>query len=50
MSDLMFDIRYQGFNSDWVDGLNPNKKIYKENKSNDSQVWFNLGYIMYLEF
>ena len=50
MSDLMFDVRYQGFNSDWVDGLNPNKNIYKENKSNDSQVIFNLGYIYYLEF
>lgn len=50
MSDLMFDIRYQGFSSDWVDGLNPNKSIYKENKTNDSQVWFNAGYIMYLEF
>lgn len=50
MSDLMFDIRYQGFNSDWVDGLNPNKDRYKENKSNDSQVWFNVGYIYYLEF
>ncbi|MEO8533977.1 MAG: glutamate dehydrogenase [Flavobacterium sp.] len=50
MSDLMFDIRYQGFSSDWVDGLNPNKDIYKENKSNDSQVWFNVGYIYYLDF
>jgi hypothetical protein len=50
LSDLMFDIRYQGFNSDWVDGLNPNKDLYKENKSNDSQVWFNVGYIYYLEF
>lgn len=50
LSDLMFDIRYQGFNSDWVDGLNPNKNIYKENTSNDSQVWFNVGYIYYLQF
>jgi hypothetical protein len=50
MSDLMFEARYQGFNSDWVDGLNPNKDLYKENKSNDSQVWFNVGYIFYLEF
>ena len=50
MSDLMFEIRYQGYASDWVDGLNPNKDIYKENKSNDSQVWFNAGYIYYLEF
>ena len=50
MSDLMFEVRFQGFSSDWVDGLNPNKDIYKENKSKDSQVWFNLGYIYYLEF
>ncbi|WP_166921164.1 THC0290_0291 family protein [Flavobacterium poyangense] len=47
MSDLMLDIRYQGFSSDWVDGLNPNKNRYKENKSNDSQVWLNVGYIYY---
>ncbi|MFH6993277.1 THC0290_0291 family protein [Flavobacterium sp. FlaQc-48] len=50
MSDLMFEVRYQGYNSDWVDGLNPNKDLYKENKRNDSQVWFNAGYIYYLEF
>nr|WP_244911922.1 glutamate dehydrogenase [Flavobacterium araucananum] len=50
MSDLMFEVRYQGYSSDWVDGLNPNKDLYKENKSNDSQVWFNAGYIYYLEF
>ncbi|SHL79739.1 THC0290_0291 family protein [Flavobacterium chilense] len=50
MSDLMFEVRYQGFSSDWVDGLNPNKDLYKENKTNDSQVWFNAGYIYYLEF
>lgn len=50
MSDLMFEARYQGFNSDWIDGLNPNKDLYKENKSNDSQVWFNVGYIYYLEW
>lgn len=50
MNDLMFEVRYQGFSSDWVDGLNPNKDLYKENKSNDSQVWFNFGYVYYLEF
>ncbi|MFB9077728.1 glutamate dehydrogenase [Flavobacterium procerum] len=50
MSDLMFETRFQMFNSDWIDGLNPNKDIYKENKSNDWQVWFNFGYIYYLEF
>ncbi|WP_374174258.1 glutamate dehydrogenase [Flavobacterium tructae] len=48
MSDLMVEGRFQAFSSDWVDGLNPNKKIYKENKSNDAQIWFNIGYIQYL--
>ncbi|PWB25380.1 THC0290_0291 family protein [Flavobacterium sp. HTF] len=50
MSDLMLDVRYQGFASDWIDGININKDIYKENKSNDSQVLLNVGYIFYLEF
>lgn len=50
MSDLMFEARFQSFNSDWVDGLNPNKDLFKENKANDWQVWFNVGYIYYLEF
>lgn len=50
MHDLMIEARYQIFNSDWIDGLNPNKDLYKENKVNDSQVWINIGYIYYLEF
>lgn len=50
MGDLLVDMRFQHFTSDWVDGLNPNKKIYKENKANDWMVWFNIGYIHYLEF
>jgi opacity protein-like surface antigen len=50
MSDLMFETRFQMYNSDWIDGLNPNKDLYKENKSNDWQVWFNFGYIIYLEY
>lgn len=50
MSDLMFETKFQMYNSDWIDGLNPNKDLYKENKSNDWQVWFNFGYIHYLEF
>ena len=50
MNDLMFEVRYQGFASDWIDGLNPNRNIYTENKSYDSQVWFNFGYVYYLEF
>lgn len=49
MSDLLVDMRFQYFTSDWVDGLNPNKQIYKENKANDWMVWFNIGYIQYLD-
>ncbi|TRX40450.1 THC0290_0291 family protein [Flavobacterium restrictum] len=49
MQDLMVDMRFQYFFSNWVDGLNPNPNIYKENKTNDWLVWFNVGYIYYLE-
>jgi outer membrane protein W len=50
MSDLVLDLRLQYFNSDWVDGLNPNPKIYTENQSNDWLTFIGLGYIHYLEF
>lgn len=50
LHDLMVEARFQMFNSDWVDGLNPNKEIYTENKNNDGQFWINVGYIYYLEF
>lgn len=49
LSDLMIDLRAQYFFSNWVDGLNPNPDIYKENKANDWLVWFNVGYIYYLQ-
>jgi hypothetical protein len=49
LSDLMVDLRFQYFFSNWVDGLNPNPTIYKENKANDWLVWFNFGYIYYLQ-
>ena len=48
LSDIMVDLRFQYYFSDWVDGLNPNPTIYKENKANDWLVWFNVGYIYYL--
>lgn len=48
-SDLMLDIRVQHYFSDWVDGLNPNPSRYPENKANDWLVWFNVGYIYYVE-
>lgn len=49
LSDLMVDLRFQYYFSDWVDGLNPNRDFYKENKSNDWSVWLNVGYIYYLQ-
>ncbi|MFZ4105254.1 THC0290_0291 family protein [Flavobacterium sp.] len=44
---LFTELRAQYFFSDWADGLNPNKAIYSENKSNDWCVGLNLGYIYY---
>jgi hypothetical protein len=49
LSDLMIEARLQYFGSDWVDGLNPNKEIYTENKYNDWQAWLTFGYIFYLD-
>ena len=49
LSDLMVDFRLQYYFSDWVDGLNPNRTQFKENKANDWLVWFNVGYIYYLQ-
>ena len=49
LSDLMMEARLQYFDSDWVDGLNPNKDIFTENKYNDWQVWLTFGYIFYLD-
>lgn len=49
LSDLMIDLRWQYYFSNWVDGLNPDPTIYKENKSNDWNVWLNFGYIYYLD-
>jgi hypothetical protein len=49
MNDLVVDLRFQYFNSDWVDGLNPNKKNYTENQSNDWLIWLNFGYVHYLQ-
>ena len=48
-SDLLLEIRWQYYFSDWVDGLNPNQAKYPENKFNDWNIWFNFGYIYYLE-
>lgn len=49
LSDLMVDLRWQYYFSNWVDGLNPNPSLYPENRANDWLVWFNVGYIYYIQ-
>ena len=49
LSDLIIDLRGQYYFSNWVDGLNPNPEVYKENKYNDWNIWLNFGYIYYLD-
>ena len=46
---LLMDVRFQYFFSDWVDGLNPNSRVYTENQSNDWMTVISFGYVYYLE-
>ncbi|PKQ45875.1 THC0290_0291 family protein [Confluentibacter flavum] len=46
LSDLMLDLRWQYYFSDWIDGFNHEFDNY--NKYNDWLVWLNFGYILYL--
>lgn len=46
-NSLMLDCRLQYYTSDWVDGLNPDRRKYPENKANDYSLTFNFGYIYY---
>ena len=47
LSDLMLDLRWQYFYSDWIDGLDHNWRNYDRN--NDWLLWLNFGYIYYLD-
>ena len=49
LSDLFVELRWQYYFDDWVDGLRKDPELYKENKSNDWNLWLNFGYIYYLE-
>lgn len=54
MSDLMLDLRWHHYFSDYIDGLNPTEENngrvpVPENKSKDWMFWLNLGYIIYLD-
>jgi len=46
LSDLMLDLRWQYYGSDWIDGLNHQLSF---NKFNDWLLWLNFGYIYYLD-
>lgn len=46
LSDLMLDLRWQYFDSDWIDGLDHQLGF---NKNNDWLLWLNFGYIYYLD-
>jgi len=46
LSDLMIDLRFQHFFSNWTDGLNHQ---LPSNKANEWLVWLNFGYIYYLD-
>ena len=46
LSDLMVDLRFQYFFSDWTDGLNHQ---LPSNRANDWLVWLNFGYIYYID-
>ncbi|GGZ75201.1 THC0290_0291 family protein [Algibacter mikhailovii] len=46
MSDLILDLRWQYYFSDWVDGLNHQ---LPGNESNDWLMWLSVGYVHYLD-
>ncbi|TYA60210.1 THC0290_0291 family protein [Formosa maritima] len=46
LSDLMLDMRWQYYGSDWIDGFNHQ---LESNKYNDWLLWLNFGYIYYLD-
>jgi len=45
LSDLFVEVRYQQYFDDFMDGLNPN---LPSNTKNDGLLWFNFGYIYYI--
>ena len=47
--DIILDLRWQYYFSNWVDGLNPDAKLYPENRANDMMFWVSVGYIYRIE-
>lgn len=46
MSDIVVDLRWQNYFSDWVDGLNHQ---LNSNTNNDWLLWLNIGYVYYID-
>ncbi len=46
MSDLLVDLRWQYYFTNWTDGLNHDNI---QDKANDWLIWLNVGYIYYLD-
>lgn len=44
---LILDARLQYYFTDWMDGMNPDKDNYPENKTNDYSATLNVGYVYY---
>lgn len=44
---LILEGQLKYYFSDWIEGMNPDPKIYKENKNNDFSGTLNIGYIYY---
>lgn len=44
---VIVDGRLQYYFSDWIDGMNPDREIYTENKTNDYSATLNIGYVYY---
>ena len=48
LSDLLVDLRWQYYFSNWTDGLN-HQKTNTQDKANDWLFWLNVGYVYYLD-
>jgi len=44
---IIIDGRLQYYFSDWIDGMNPKREVYTENKTNDYSATLNVGYVYY---
>lgn len=44
---LVLEGQMKYYFSDWIEGMNPDRRTYKENKSNDYSATLNIGYIYY---